>query len=547
MKRILLAILFLLVTALNARAQSTTVSGTVTDTGAQTWNGGTYTFQLVANPQFPNLASYTWTGGALSQTIRGSLNGSGAYSQSVPSNSAISPQGSKWVLIACPLATSSCAASANTTITGATQTLNLTPPIIAINLQTPDQFVRAYADSEIVTAFIGGQYYNLTSGMMRDCTTVAGQVCTVWANVGAGGGGPSTPCGANMQIQYNDSGVCGADGNFTWNKATQSLSVSGDAGSLSFISAGANGDNGITVSATPFGTLGASVAVAASEVGAKLLLVSNSDVILETNGSIKHGVATIKSGQTEYVGLTSGSADFGVANVAGTPARINLPTTTGTNGQFLKTDGGTPQQTSWGTTAATAPGGTTGQLQFNNAGAFGGTTATWDAVNSRFLAPNGTSSSPAYGFTANLSTGLFFNGSTAWGLTINNINNLFATTAGVTVSGAGQTFTAPLYLTASNCSSSASPAVCGSAAAGSFVIAAAGTTVTVNTTAVTANSQIFVQQDDSLGTKLSVTCNTGFLTAPPAITARTAATSFVVTLAAGLAVNPVCLSYFIMN
>src|SRR5207302_7263892 len=49
-----------------------------------------------------------------------------------------------------------------------------------------------------------------------------------------------------------------------------------------------------------------------------------------------------------------------------------------------------------------------------------------------------------------------------------------------------------------NCTSSASPAVCGSAAAGSVVIAAAATTVTVNTTAVTANSQIFLQPDDSL-------------------------------------------------
>jgi len=47
-------------------------------------------------------------------------------------------------------------------------------------------------------------------------------------------------------------------------------------------------------------------------------------------------------------GATSGSATIGVAAVAGTPNQVNLPTTTGTNGQFLKTDGGSPQQTSWG-------------------------------------------------------------------------------------------------------------------------------------------------------------------------------------------------------
>lgn len=101
--------------------------------------------------------------------------------------------------------------------------------------------------------------------------------------------------------------------------------------------------------------------------------------------------------------------------------------------------------------------------------------------------------------------------------------------------------------TVGNCSSSAAPAVCGSSVAGSFTIVAAGTSVTVNTTAVTANSQIFIQEDETLGTKLSVTCNTGILANPPAITARTAGTSFAVGITAGLAVNPVCFSYSIVN
>jgi hypothetical protein len=103
------------------------------------------------------------------------------------------------------------------------------------------------------------------------------------------------------------------------------------------------------------------------------------------------------------------------------------------------------------------------------------------------------------------------------------------------------------YTTNNTCSSAASPAVCGNNSAGSFVIAAAGTAVTVNTSAVTANSQIFVQEDESLGGKLSVTCNTGILANPPAITARVAGTSFSVGITAGLAVNPVCFSYFIVN
>lgn len=101
------------------------------------------------------------------------------------------------------------------------------------------------------------------------------------------------------------------------------------------------------------------------------------------------------------------------------------------------------------------------------------------------------------------------------------------------------------YQTATNCSSAASPAVCSSAAAGSFVVAAAASTVTINTTAVTANSQILVLYDSSLGTKLGVTCNT---TEPAlyGVTARVAATSFTVT-ASSPVTNPACFSFFLIN
>jgi len=120
----------------------------------------------------------------------------------------------------------------------------------------------------------------------------------------------------------------------------------------------------------------------------------------------------------------------------------------------------------------------------------------------------------------------------------------FPAAAGVTITGPVSSKT---YSTATNCASSASPAVCGSAAAGAFVIAAGATTVTVNTTAVTANSEIQINNDASLGTRLSVTCNTTLLTAPWQVTARTAGTSFTVAIAAGPITNPECFSYSIVN
>jgi len=101
--------------------------------------------------------------------------------------------------------------------------------------------------------------------------------------------------------------------------------------------------------------------------------------------------------------------------------------------------------------------------------------------------------------------------------------------------------------TPGDCTSSASPAVCGAAAAGSVTVAAAATTKVVNTTAVTANSQIFIARDDSLGTKLSVTCNTATAMTEKKISARTAGTSFTITVAPTPATNPYCLSFTLFN
>jgi len=187
------------------------------------------------------------------------------------------------------------------------------------------------------------------------------------------------------------------------------------------------------------------------------------------------------------------------------------------------------------------PGGSNTQVQYNNNGAFGGTTATWDTVNNRFLAPNGASGAPAYSFTNGITSGMRWNGSTQVIFTVLNTDQVFI--------GSGSLssllpFNGPAYQTATNCSSSASPAVCGSAAAGMFVLPAAATSVTVNTTAVTANSEIIVFNDDSLGTRLSVTCNTSLDNV--LVTARVPATSFTITGSAPVT-NPNCYSYIILN
>lgn len=125
--------------------------------------------------------------------------------------------------------------------------------------------------------------------------------------------------------------------------------------------------------------------------------------------------------------------------------------------------------------------------------------------------------------------------------------NLMLLSGAQTATGA-KTFSAGLitttFGTSTNCSQAVNPAVCGSAASGNAVVAAAGTTVVINTTAVTVSSQIQLTFDSSLGTKLGVTCNT--TPSILAVSARSGGVSFTVTTATP-AVNPACFSYTIIN
>lgn len=81
--------------------------------------------------------------------------------------------------------------------------------------------------------------------------------------------------------------------------------------------------------------------------------------------------------------------------------------------------------------------------------------------------------------------------------------------------------------------------------AGMTTIAAGATTVVVSNVNVTANSEIFITFDASLGTKLSVTCNATY--AAPYISARTAGVSFTIATPTSPSVNPACYSWSFVN
>ena len=104
---------------------------------------------------------------------------------------------------------------------------------------------------------------------------------------------------------------------------------------------------------------------------------------------------------------------------------------------------------------------------------------------------------------------------------------------------------AALILTATNCSSTASPAVCGSATGGFSKVAAAGTSIVVNTTAVTSVSEIFVNYDNSQSGCTAPANPT--LIMPAYISARTAGTSFTITMPVAPTTNAQCIDWHIIN
>jgi len=107
----------------------------------------------------------------------------------------------------------------------------------------------------------------------------------------------------------------------------------------------------------------------------------------------------------------------------------------------------------------------------------------------------------------------------------------------------------PRLTAGSDCFSSASPAICGSATSGSAALAGGATTEVIGTTAVTANSTIILTRDNSLGTKLDVTCNTQSSLVLGTLygSARTGGTSFTVALDVAPTINPVCFSWEIIG
>lgn len=200
----LVIILILASIPLPLYAQSTSVSGQVTDSGGQSWNNGTYSFATKALGVNP---------------VTGSLNGSGAYtSVTIPHNSATALVGDNWTITICPSFNYPCFNTPLTVVIGSTQTINVTPGAISINLLTSltNPLPAAYSTSEISLATIGSQFYLVGTGTQTCTAATSSNSCTSWSS--GGGGGMTWPTGAAGVPNYN-----GASGWGTSYSATNTI------------------------------------------------------------------------------------------------------------------------------------------------------------------------------------------------------------------------------------------------------------------------------------------------------------------------------------
>jgi len=185
MRRLFLLALLVLLCAIPAHGQSTTVSGQIVDSGGQTWFAGTIQFTFRVSPSNPS-AQYMWNGAPFSSSSTFpqnplSLDGTGSFSGlSIPSNTAIAPAGSTWIVTVCPAATVPNCYTKGLTITGATQNISsqVVPPPVVVNFSVPIVGARAYTDAEVVGASPGAIYLNVTDNTLHVCVQTGFPPCT---------------------------------------------------------------------------------------------------------------------------------------------------------------------------------------------------------------------------------------------------------------------------------------------------------------------------------------------------------------------------------
>jgi hypothetical protein len=153
------------------------------------------------------------------------------------------------------------------------------------------------------------------------------------------------------------------------------------------------------------------------------------------------------------------------------------------------------------------------------------------------------SANPSFSNAPSIGPFITFNGSTSGSQPFGCVPTATCTSLGSTTVKAAFVN----YNTATNCVTNGS---CGSATAGMAAILTTGATVVVSTSSVTANSEIKIQYDETLGgsSQLNVICNTG--TSEGAtywVSSRTPGSSFTIKTSVTPVTHPACVSWTLNN
>lgn len=243
------------------------------------------------------------------------------------------------------------------------------------NLEVPGETILGDASTVTILGGING-YFLQTDGLGN----------LTWS--AAGGGGNGSPGGSNTQIQYNDNGEFGGKAGFTFDENTDTLSVPNISSNI------INASNGITAGtfygnasglfSIPSANISGTVAVAntvsnaaqpnITSVGTLTSLLVSGGI---TSNAIITGSAIVTSGTMQVsVGgnlVVSGNANFSNSSLVNLGSVANIKISGGTNGYVLSTDGlGNLSWIAGGGGGNGVPGGANTQVQFNNAGSFGG-------------------------------------------------------------------------------------------------------------------------------------------------------------------------------
>jgi hypothetical protein len=357
MKKTILA-LILLFCATGARAQTSAVTATITDSDAQTWNNGTYTITFVPSPT--NSSPPIWNGSPMTTAQKGpytgTLSGVGVLTVSLPDNAFITPPGSQWLFVLCSNTSAPCS-QVQTTVTGASPNLSTT---LSNGVKAPrfpaigSALARGYADAEVSpTPPQGGEYYNVTSNTVRVWSGSS------WAALTPGGGsGTVTGTGVANQVAFwTSASAIGGDTGLTYVPATKSFLATGGASSVSGILAGPSALNQLAVQPSEVDINGgeANTNLVSSFTHHIDFTSTGGHIILNQQGV---GAALGLNGQAVQIQAQAASGDVtinsssgNVGVTVGSANRFNFPTATGTSGQVLSTNGANPQILSWITAA----------------------------------------------------------------------------------------------------------------------------------------------------------------------------------------------------